>query len=126
MEIKKKELEDKAKAEADRLKKEAEDKAKADVDKLKKEAEEKTRQEKEKLKKEAEKKAEEIVKDIMSNHIKEYGTVVVLARNRKLLLTIQRSFDAHSISAIIAQFIGLSTAVPSFQICLLGKKRRYL
>ena len=47
--------------------------------------------------------AEEIVKDIMSNHIKEYGTVVVLARNRKLLLTIQRSFDAHSISAIIAQ-----------------------
>lgn len=56
---KKKEMEDKAKAEADRLKKEAEEKARAEAEKAKQEAQQKLDAEKRKAEEEAKKKLEE-------------------------------------------------------------------
>ncbi len=58
-----KELEDKAKAEAERLKKEAETKAKAETDRLKKEAEAKAKAEADRLKKELEQKTKQEAED---------------------------------------------------------------
>jgi hypothetical protein len=58
-----KELEDKAKAEAERLKKEAEAKAKAETDRLKKEAEAKAKAEADRLKKELEQKTKQEAED---------------------------------------------------------------
>lgn len=61
------ELEDKANAEAERLKKEAEDKAKAEAERLKKEAEDKAKAEADRLKKEAEQKAKKEAEEQLQN-----------------------------------------------------------